>query len=1001
MLSFMEKFTENVKNNPNTAMFFDEINTKGISFGKIDEVSARIYAYLSANGIGKEDFVLINLPRGVQPVVAIVGVWKTGAAFTIVEDNYAPERIEFIRKDCGCKAEINKDTWEEIMNTEPKEGYVQADDHDAAFAIYTSGTTGNPKGVLHEYGNITRIVQSVMISKEETLVKRNEHGALVAPLNFIASMDFIIYVLYCAQELDKAKLYIVSYATIKNPVALKKFMIEKTISFTFLTPSYVRMLGGQTGPFLKTLLVGSEPANDVYVKGVKIVNAYTMSESGFLVSVFVIDKAYEVCPIGKPAFDLKIALLDEDGNEVADGETGELCYENPYFRGYMNLPAETENAIRDGYYHSGDLARKDPDGNLVLLGRNNDMIKINGNRIEPAEIEAAVKEVLGVSWAAAKGFNEANQSYICAYYKDDIELDSEKTRQALVKRLPYYMIPAYFVKVDEIPLKSNGKMDRKALPAPDIKDYVSTYVEPTTDTEKKLCTAFAKVLKLDRVGINDDFYEMGGDSLGAITVVMESGLPGLNVSYIFRGRTAKNIAEIYDEAVAQDDGVSPDERNEESMQKPHLLTSEQKYMFDYQLYTPKSTMYNLFNMMKFDLDVFDMEQLAEAMYNTIKNHPALLTKYTFDKNGEVIQKYDPSLLKEIKVEEVSEFEMDSLKDDLVKPFKLTNSRLYRCRVFKTEKAGYAFFDVHHSLFDGTSFKLFMANIIKSYMGMPLDKDYYYYILDKREREQNTEFYEEARQYFENEYGRYNWSVKPKTDHESRENDFGELLTELEIKNEEMTAIERSFMISRNEFFITAAILSIAFYNKENDIKISWVFNGREDTCSMSSVGLLFRELPVALHLSDSRTLRDLYQDVHEQVQRAIKYSCYPYVDKNPEVVSDDAAYLLYQQDIRDSGGFGDMQIESIDIRQNQMASQTVLDIEILDGEDGLEAMIDYTSSRYKDESMVKFKDLFMKVTHSMVRYTSQHDQTVAGLRKEISSGDNLLKKFVSIFNRKG
>jgi acyl-coenzyme A synthetase/AMP-(fatty) acid ligase len=142
----MEKFTENVKNNPNTAMFFDEINTKGISFGKIDEVSARIYAYLSAKGIGKEDFVLINLPRGVQPVVAIVGVWKTGAAFTIVEDNDAPERIEFITMDCGCKAEINKDTWEEIMNTEPKEGYVQADDHDAAFAIYTSGTTGKSQG---------------------------------------------------------------------------------------------------------------------------------------------------------------------------------------------------------------------------------------------------------------------------------------------------------------------------------------------------------------------------------------------------------------------------------------------------------------------------------------------------------------------------------------------------------------------------------------------------------------------------------------------------------------------------------------------------------------------------------------------------------------------------------------------------------------------------------------------------------------------------------------
>ena len=1001
MKTFVEKFKENVQNSPNTSLFFDEVNTKGISYSKIDDVSARIYAYLSAKGIGKEDFVLINLPRGVQPVMAMVGVWKAGAAFTIVEDNYAPDRIEFIRKDCGCKAEINKDTWAEIMELEPKEGFVEADLHDAAFAIYTSGTTGNPKGVLHEYGNITRIVESVMINKEERMVNKNEHGALVAPLNFIASMDFIIYVLYCGLELEKAKLYIVSYATIKNPIALKKFMLEKTISFSFLTPSYVRMLNGQTGPFLKTLLVGSEPANNVYIKGVKVLNVYTMSESGFLVSVFQIDKSYETCPIGKPAFDLTVKLLDEEGNEVAEGETGELCYDNPYFRGYMHLPEETANALHDGLYHSGDLARRDSNGNLVLLGRNNDMIKINGNRIEPAEIEAAVKEELGVSWVAAKGFNDGTQSFICAYYKDDVTFSSEKVRESLMKRLPYYMIPSYFMKIDEIPLKATGKLDRKALPEPDAKDFQSNYVAPENDTEEKICAAFAKVLKFDKVGTNDDFYEMGGDSLGAINAVMESNLPGLTVAHIFRGRTAKKIAELYETSLSNDDGISPDVKNDEAMKEPHFLTVEQKYMFDYQLYTPKSTMYNLFNMMKFDLELFDMEQLAEAVKQTIANHPALLTKYTFDRAGEVVQQYDPDLLEDIKVEHISEFEFDQIKDNLVMPFKLINSRLYRCRIFQTEKAGYAFIDIHHSLFDGTSFKVFMQNIVKSYMGMPLDKDYYYYIIDKREKEQHSQFYEEAKEYFESRYENVDWSIKPDTNHESRENDFGELLTELEISNERMTEIEKSFRISRNEFFITAATLSIAFYNNKNDVKISWVYNGREDMNDLSSVGLLFRELPVGLRLKDDRTLRDLYLDVHEQVQEAIKYSCYPYVDINSEVVSSDAAYLLYQQDIRDEGGFGDMSIESIDVRQNQAASQTVLDIEILDGEDGLEAMIDYASSRYDDESMVKYKDLFMSVTHAMAEYISQQDVTVAELKKQTCGSGNLFKKFFSLFKRKG
>lgn len=1001
MKSFVNKFSENVKKNPNHSLFFDDANTKGISYAKIDEVSGKIYNYLISIGVGCEDFVLINLPRGVQVVMAMVGVWKAGAAFTIVEDNYAPDRIEFIRKDCNCKAEINSDTWDSIMKLDSLEGYVESDLHDAAFAIYTSGTTGNPKGVLHEYGNILRSVESVKISESEALVKKNEHGALVAPLNFIASTIFIMYVLYYGAEIDKAKLYIVSYSTLKNPVALKKFMLEKTISLTFLTPSYVRMLKGTTGPFLKTLIVGSEPANNVYLKGVKLCNTYMMSESAFIVSMFKIDKSYETCPIGTKTLPyLNIKLLDENGKEVKNGETGELCFDNPYFRGYINLEEETKRALKDGYYHSGDLAKIDTNGKLVLLGRNNDMIKINGNRIEPAEIEAAVKQVLNVSFVAVRGFNEANQSYICAYYKDDVEFNLDEVRSELLKRLPYYMLPAYFMKIDNIPLKASGKLDRKALPTPDTKDFKTNYVEPTNDIEKAICNAFSKVLKLDRVGINDDFYELGGDSLGAIEVIVESKLEGLNVAQIFRGRTAKEIAKIYSESIVSDDGISPDIKNEESMKLEHKLTAEQLYMVDYQLYTPKSTMFNLFTMLKADKNLYNAKNLANAMYNTIKNFKALLTTFHFNDDGEIVQKYTPEVLEKIRVEHISEFDFNNIKDTLVMPFKLTNSRLYRCRVFETEKNVYAFFDVHHSLFDGTSFKVLMEAMAKSYLGVEVDKDYYYYILDKREKDMNTTLYKEAEKYFTDTYDTTEWVTAPKIDQESRENEIGDILSTLNIKDEEMSLIEKKFKISRNEFFITVAILAIAIYNKKDNIKISWIYNGRDDIYSMSSVGLLFRELPVALKLSDKRTVRELYQSVHKQVQDGIKYSCYPYEELDANVVAEDGACLLYQQDIRDGGDLSDMNIEMIDVRQNQAAAQDLLDIQILDGSDGLEIMMDYASSRYKNESMIKFKDIFIKVTQLLIHHTTQDDITVLDIKKKLDTNNSIFKKVISIFSKK-
>ncbi len=992
ILQMLETYTNE---QPNSAILFDEAHSKGITYAQLDDLSGRVYAYLAGKDIGKEDFVLINLPRGIMPIIAMIGVWKCGAAWALVEDTYAPERIEFIRKDCGCKTEISADNWEEIMSTEPKKGYVTADDHDAAYAIYTSGTTGNPKGVLHEYGNLKRAIDSISVNGKNPF-NGKDRIALLAPMNFVASVIVILKAL----SICGGKTFVVSYATIKNPMALKMLFVEKRITITFLTPSYVRMLGNQTGPFLRMLFVGSEPANNVYNKNLDLINIYAASESGFAVGVFQIDRSYETCPIGKPEIECKITLINEDREEAEEGEIGELCFENPYVRGYINLPEETEKAFENGIYHTGDLARIDENGNYLLLGRSGDMIKINGNRIEPAEIEASVKQVLGIDWAAARGFEENGKSYLCAYYTADIEVDPDVLREELGKRLPYYMIPAYFMKIDKVPLKPNGKMDRKALPKPDTTDFKTDYVAPENETQQKLCDAMAAVLKLERFGINDDFYELGGDSLGSIRVITESDLPGLSAGEIFRGRTPKKIAALYEQNHANDDGEAPEVKNARAMKTDHPLTVEQLYMVDYQLYTPKSTMYNLFTMMKLDKDMIDMQKMAEAMRTALRNHSALLTTFHFNEDGEIVQRYTPEVLQDIHVEKLSEFEFNTIKDTLVQPFKIIGGCLHRCRVFETEKNGYIFFDVHHTLFDGTSLKVFMQNVGKAYMGMQPDPDLYYLILQNREDEVKDDFYEESKRYFEERFEGVEWSSYPKTDHESRENEMGELFAPIGIEQPQMKAMERHYRISRNEFFISVAALAISIYNKKDDIKLCWIYNGREDMTAMNSVGLLFRELPIGVRLKSDMTLRELFAEIHEQVQKGIEHSCYPYVDIHNQAGSSEAAYLLYQQDIRDMGGMDGLDVETIDIRQNQAASQTILDMEILDGADGLVLMIDYTASLYDDSSMDDFKNIFVKTAQGLVTHNSQTDVTIGELRKKYSNKKTFFENVMGVFRRK-
>ena len=321
-------------------------------------------------------------------------------------------------------------------------------------------------------------------------------------------------------------------------------------------------------------------------------------------------------------------------------------------------------------------------------------------------------------------------------------------------------------------------------------------------------------------------------------------------------------------------------------------------------------------------------------------------------------------------------------------------------MFETEKNGYVFFDVHHTLFDGTSLKVFMGNVGKVYMGMMPETDYYYLMLHNRENEVNDPFYLESKKYFEDHFEGVEWSSHPDFDHDSRDNEMGEIFADLGIEQAQMNAVERTYKISRNEFFITVAALAIAVYNDKRDIKLSWIYNGRENMEMMNTVGLMFRDLPIGLHLNEKMSLRELYAEVHDQVQKGIEHSCYPYVDLNDQIIFGEAAYLLYQQDIRDMGGLEEMNVESIDIRQNQAASQTVLDMEILDGSDGLMLMIDYAASLYEDSSMERFRDLFVRVARTLVTQVSQEDVNLGKLYYKIMEKTNILDLLIHRFRRK-
>lgn len=975
-MDVIEHIMENVKTMANKSVLADDTLPKGITFGQMAVMSGKVYAYLKEHEIGKEDFVMLCLPRGIQPLVAMLGVWRAGAAFVIVEDNYAPERIEYIRKDCACKLVINSEVWESIIETEAIDGFEPVGEHDAAFAVYTSGTTGNPKGVLHEYGNLERVIQSVCPKDGEALVLPDDRFALVAPLNFVASLIITLYVMY-----HGVFLYVVPYSVLKDPMSMVLFLIKNKITGTFLTPSYIRKMTKKP-PMLKFCIVGSEPANGVYLEGLKIHNIYTMSEAGFAVAKYLIDRKYEEAPVGKSQSGVEILLLNEQGQQVPPGEEGEVCFENPYVRGYINLPQETQKAFVGGIYHTGDLGKMDANGNLIICGRLNDMVKINGNRVEPGEIENVVKRVLNINSCAVKIFDDGNRVFICAYYTDDINVDFEKTRKAMEKYLPYYMLPSFFIHMDQYPLTATGKLSRKQLPAPDFSLYQDDYAAPRDEVEKALCEAFEKVLDLQRAGIHDDFYQLGGDSLGAMEVIVESGLRGISATDIFRGHTPEKIAALYKENHRLD-AVDPVEENRRQMKKAHLLTTEQLYMVDYQLYTPKSTMYNLYSMLKFDKTIVDMERLAEAVNQAVMNHPALLSVISFDEDGEMKQTYAPELFHRVSLEKLSEAELDSIKGSLVRPFKIVDSCLIRVRAFETEEAGYLFLDVHHTVFDGTSSKLFFADVLRAYADQDMEPDYYYYILSAREQIAASDFYLESKQYFEAQYDGKSWCKHPSTDRQTRENKIDELYVMLPVTVKQLDLMEEKYRVSHNAFFVTAALLTTAIYEKKPDILISWIYNGRNNMEEMSSVGLLFRDLPVGICFRKDMTLKELYTLVTDQTRGGISHSCYSYIEGNSNVVEDDTLCVLYQDKLRNMEDIPGL-LGEVELKNPYGASQNIMDLEILNQEEGLMLAIHYAGSLFKKESIEKFRKIFCATIEALCSHIKDDSITMKKLGREIS-----------------
>jgi|GEM_PF-419392 len=563
-----------------------------MNYAELNQRANRFARHLLTKGVTLDSLVGLCVDRSMEMVVAMLGIQKAGAAYVPIDPQYPQARIDYIVEDAVLETVVTQTSTAGLLPLEPSQlvvlddpalvaslllndnsnlshQEVAVDNNHVAYAIYTSGSTGNPKASLLEHKGLCNLV----MAQRESLN--------VAPTSRIlqfASVAFDAATWELAMALGNgAALVLMNSESAKVPDDISAVVAQTGVTHATLPPVLLPALSLEAWENVATIVVAGDACSDALAKkwsvGRRFINAYGPSETTVCATLGAYNSSEDnVLHMGTPLQNVQTYVLNESLQLAPIGTPGELYIGGVGLaRQYLNRVEMTqEKFVRNPFfdsdsaahsarlYRSGDRVRWLTDGNLEFLGRMDNQVKIRGLRIELGEIESALANIQGIDDAVVLVRTDAeNDKTLVAYVvcalehtiNDDENAEYQnremaRLRRELGTRLPDYMVPSHFVLMPEFPVTSNGKVDRKALPEPDVSRVQAVYVAPTNDTEKFVCELFEELLSVERVGITDNFFHLGGHSLMAtklITRINNNFDINLALQKIFNSHTVEQL----------------------------------------------------------------------------------------------------------------------------------------------------------------------------------------------------------------------------------------------------------------------------------------------------------------------------------------------------------------------------------------------------------------------------------------------------------------------------
>ncbi|WP_145921984.1 non-ribosomal peptide synthetase, partial [Paenibacillus sp. O199] len=786
---------------------------------------------------------------------------------------------EGAREEVASQPETVGQVVEEVTGVD---GSVHADD--IAYLMYTSGTTGEPKGAMVEHRSINRLVKETNYADFI-----NARILQTGSLSFDAS-TFEIW----GALLNGGTLFLIEEDVLTDPAELREVLTQNRINLMFITTAlFNQLIRLDAGIFngVTQLLFGGEATSEEHVDlllardhGVRLTNVYGPTENTTFSTYYPIDRKARASktPIGKPISNTYAYIMNESGL-CGIGMPGELYVGGAgVSRGYLNQTERTAtsfiaNPYRPGeqMYRTGDLARWRSDGNIEYLGRMDQQVKLRGFRIELGEIESRLLEQAGIAEATVQLRKDADD-YLCAYVVGEGELDGERIRENLRSILPSYMVPSYVVQLEALPLTRNGKLDRKALPKPELEGSVM-YEAPCDEIEQCIADIFSEILGVSPVGVQDDFFERGGHSLRAARLVnrleTQAGLH-LSVRDVFAYPTVRLLANRAKEMKGSRSFVPI------PAQKvlPYYETSSpQKRLYVIDRMQPGTITYNMpeFIQLKGKLNV---EKLQQALQALVDRHEPLRTSFEIQ-NGEPVQIVKNKVHFELEYEKGTHEHMASAMKTFIRPFDLTVAPLMRAKVWQMEEDDAIFMmDFHHMIYDGGSVPVLMRDLQYLFEGRTLPelrvqyKDYSCW--------QNERDLSEQEQYWASELSGDIPVLELFTDEpRPKEQRFDGSSIPFQLSKETKEAVRKlSHSTGATDYMILLSgfMLLLSQCSGQEDIIVGSPISGRVHADTENMLGMFVNTLAIRGELSASKTFSELVHQIKEKCLKAYENQEYPF-----------------------------------------------------------------------------------------------------------------------------